>query len=116
MAMQQQQMQQQYETERARNMMADMTMPSRGPDGLRPYDPMTAPQPNAFNYRISEDDPYFPNKKWNCGDTDCCNERQRQPVLPPPPQAQKCEESPCVEPAAPGPSPNAVYSIKRLIM
>ena len=109
-------MQQEQEIESTREKLFQMPMPSRGLDGQRAYDPMTAPQPNAFSYRISEDDPLFPNKKWNCGDTDCCNDRIVRQAVSLPQQVQKCEACPCVEPPNPGVSPNASVHTRRLLM
>jgi len=103
------------EIEKMQEMLLKMPTPSRGSDGLRAYDPATAPQPNAFSYRVTEDDAFFPNKKWNCGDTDCCKLRPPGPMVLPQ-EAAKCEACPCVEPIEPGVSPNATISIKRLLM
>ncbi|XP_035704717.1 cilia- and flagella-associated protein 161-like [Folsomia candida] len=93
--------------------MSQMTLKSRG--GLRPYDPATGPQPNAWSYMVQDNDPNFPNQKWNCGDTDCCN----APMTKPPKQTEDvpCDKCECIEPDPKAESPNAIYSpFKRLLM
>lgn len=59
---------------------------------LLAYDPRTAPQPNAYTYKVFKNDPYYPNRKWNCGDTSCCHIHG-----PPPPEMSKKECCTCVE-------------------
>jgi hypothetical protein len=96
-------------------MMANMRMSSR--DGYLPYDKMTAPQPNAYGYTVTENivgDQNFPNKKWSCGDTECCGIRSN-PHQPPAASA-KCSPCECIETAPAGESPNAPIPFKRLIM
>lgn len=80
--------------------------------GQVPYDWRTAPQPNAYTYRVFKDDPYFPNTKYSCGETDCCNLRQpgnEEPAEPKP----FCE---CIEAPDPEPNPNIRdYHLKPLL-
>ncbi|CAL8112491.1 unnamed protein product [Orchesella dallaii] len=75
------------------------------------HDPRTSPQPNAYAYKVFKDNPYYPNRKWNCGDTDCCNPR------PPPAKTdEKGECCECVETEEPQPNPNVrVTLLKPLI-
>jgi len=57
------------------------------------YDPMTAPQPNAHSYRISENQEFYPNKKWNCGDTDCCHPHPPSTTTTPCDQKKTCYDT-----------------------
>jgi len=57
-----------------------------------PYDPRTAPQPHAHDYQLTNTTRGFPNRKWNCGDTNCCHK-----VDPAAGLEQPCEKPKCVE-------------------
>jgi len=96
----------------AQKMMENMWLSS--PDGMNPYDTRTAPQPHAYDYTITENflgDQTFPNKKWCCGDTNCCGVNAKD--FPPPKPCKPCE---CVNPCSPGESPNAPIPFHRLLM
>ena len=56
------------------------------PGHVMPYDPVTAPQPQSHLYRLSENQEFYPNKKWNCSGNHQCYPRksfQEQRTCPP---------------------------------
>ena len=78
--------------------------------GQLAYDPRTGPQPHAYSYKVFKDDPEYPNRKWDCGSTNCCYRRA------PPPEPYECKDCPCLPPADPEPNPNKRdYGIPDLI-
>jgi len=81
----------QFEREKLTKEFEKMRMDRSIPGQVLPHDWTTAPQPHAQEYRLSKNDALFPNKKYNCGDTQCCYDRA---VAPPPvpdcPPPSKC--------------------------
>ncbi|CAG7834798.1 unnamed protein product [Allacma fusca] len=67
------------------------------PGYVMAHDPKTSPQPNSHMYTLSENQAFYPNQKWNCGDTKCCYPRGTLSKC-----MSTCEQNECcAEPAEP---------------
>lgn len=74
------------------------------------YDKRTGPQPGAYQYKVFKDDPYFPNTKWDCGQTDCCNLRPPARPVVEEVKAADCSPCECIDTEEPLPNPNFRYT------
>lgn len=64
------------------------------PGHVMKYDFRTGPQPHAHAYRMSENQEFYPNKKWNCPDVSTCC----YPRAPPSSVKQVCPPAkPCFD-------------------